>query len=83
MLASYLCVFYKCRCEEHNFAKVRVHRCGPLRCDLIEESPREGGPPSPRTLPKEELENLHISVGINHGMVEDPAMFLVLGLNGF
>ena len=32
-------------------------------------------------LTKEELERLHISIGINHAMVEDPALFLVLGLN--
>jgi hypothetical protein len=35
------------------------------------------------TLTKEELERLHISIGINHSMVEDPFLFLVLGLNGF
>jgi hypothetical protein len=34
-------------------------------------------------LTKEELEDLHISIGINHSMVEDPAIFLVLGLNAF
>ena len=34
-------------------------------------------------LTKTELEHLHISIGINHSMVEDPALFLVLGLNGF
>ena len=34
-------------------------------------------------LTKDELERLHISIGINHSMVEDPALFLVLGLNGF
>ena len=34
-------------------------------------------------LPKEELERLHISAGINHAMVEDPALFAVLGLNIF
>jgi hypothetical protein len=32
-------------------------------------------------LTREELERLHISVGINHAMVEDPALFLALGLN--
>ena len=32
---------------------------------------------------KEELEKLHISIGINHSMVEDPALFLSLGLNPF
>jgi len=34
-------------------------------------------------LTKEELERLHISIGINHSMVEDPAFYLALGLNGF
>ena len=33
-------------------------------------------------LRKKELEHLHISIGINHSMVEDPALFLALGLNG-
>jgi len=35
------------------------------------------------SLTKEELEYLHISIGINHSMVEDPALFLALGLNVF
>jgi hypothetical protein len=35
------------------------------------------------TFSKEELERLHISIGINHSMVEDPALFLALGLNPF
>ena len=30
-----------------------------------------------------ELEHLHISIGINHSMVEDPALLMVLGMNGF
>lgn len=30
----------------------------------------------------EELERLHISIGINHSMVEDPALFLALGIDG-
>lgn len=34
-------------------------------------------------LAKEELEPIHISIGINHSMVEDPALFLVLGVNAF
>jgi len=34
-------------------------------------------------LTKEDLEYLHISIGINHSMVEDPALFLALGLNIF
>lgn len=32
---------------------------------------------------KEELERLHASIGINHSMIEDPALFLSLGLNAF
>jgi hypothetical protein len=35
------------------------------------------------TFSKEELERLHISIGINHSMVEDPALFLALALNPF
>jgi len=35
------------------------------------------------TLTKEELEYLHTSIGINHAMVEDPALFIVIGLNAF
>ncbi len=35
------------------------------------------------TLTKEELECLHISIGTNHAVVEDPALFAVLGLNIF
>ncbi|HBD09907.1 MAG TPA: iron transporter, partial [Syntrophobacteraceae bacterium] len=31
-------------------------------------------------LTKEELESLHLSIGINHSMVEDPMLFLALGL---
>ncbi len=34
-------------------------------------------------LTREELERLHISIGINHSMVEDPTIFAVLGLNVF
>ena len=32
---------------------------------------------------RQELEKLQISIGINHSMVEDPALFLTLGLNAF
>ncbi len=32
---------------------------------------------------RQELEKLHISIGINHSMVEDPTLFLTLGLNAF
>ncbi len=34
-------------------------------------------------LTKEELEHLHISIGINHAIVEETALFLALGLNAF
>ncbi|HEY41272.1 MAG TPA: iron transporter, partial [Dehalococcoidia bacterium] len=34
-------------------------------------------------LTKSELKHLHMSIGINHSMVEDPALFMALGLNGF
>jgi len=30
-----------------------------------------------------ELEDLHISIGINHAIIEDPAIFLSLGLSPF
>lgn len=32
---------------------------------------------------RKELEKLHLSIGINHSMVEDPALFLSLGLSAF
>jgi len=43
---------------------------------IIEEAGRAG-------LSKDELEYLNISIGINHSMVEDPALYLALGLNAF
>jgi hypothetical protein len=43
---------------------------------IIEEAKRG-------VLTKEELERLHISIGTNHSMVEEPALWLALGLNGF
>ncbi|MEK7353491.1 MAG: iron transporter [Chloroflexota bacterium] len=43
---------------------------------IVEESKKE-----PFT--REELDYLHISIGINHSMVEDPALFTMLGLNAF
>lgn len=33
------------------------------------------------TLTKEEIEQLHVSLGINHSMVEDPMLFVMLGVN--
>jgi Fe2+ transport system protein B len=35
------------------------------------------------SLSGEDLEMLHLSIGINHSMVEDPALFLSLGLSAF
>ena len=32
---------------------------------------------------RQELRRLHVSLGINHSMVEDPALFLALGINLF
>jgi cytochrome b561 len=32
-------------------------------------------------LSKQELEHLHVSIGINHAMIEDPALFLPLGIH--
>ncbi|HOO89181.1 MAG TPA: hypothetical protein PLA74_00020 [Syntrophales bacterium] len=34
-------------------------------------------------LTDEELESLHLSIGINHAMIEDPALFLSFGINLF
>jgi len=34
-------------------------------------------------LSKGELEELHLSIGINHAMIEDPALFLPLGIHPF
>jgi hypothetical protein len=43
---------------------------------IVEETKKQ-------TFKKDELERLHISIGINHSMVEDPALFTMLGLNAF
>jgi hypothetical protein len=44
---------------------------------VIVEEAREG------QFSREELEKLHLSIGINHSIVEDPAVFLTLGLPAF
>jgi hypothetical protein len=44
---------------------------------VIVEEAKEGN------LSKEELKRLHISIGINHSMIEDPVLFLSLGLGIF
>ncbi len=44
---------------------------------VIVEEAKEGN------FDRQELEKLHISIGINHSMVEDPTLFLTLGLNPF
>jgi hypothetical protein len=41
---------------------------------IMEEAKKE-------TSTKQELEHLHISIGINHSIVEETALFLVLGVN--
>ncbi|GAG92596.1 unnamed protein product, partial [marine sediment metagenome] len=43
---------------------------------IVEEAKEEN-------LTKKELERLHLSIGINHSMLEDPALFLALGLSAF
>jgi hypothetical protein len=35
------------------------------------------------TLTREEIQYLHVSLGINHSMIEDPALFAMLGVNIF
>ncbi len=42
---------------------------------LIAEEAKKGG------LTKDALERLHIFIGSNHAMIEDPALFAVLGIN--
>jgi len=44
---------------------------------VIVEEAREG------YFNRKELESLHLSIGINHSMIEDPALFLSLGLSAF
>ncbi len=44
---------------------------------VIVEEAKEGN------IKKKELEKLHLSIGINHSMIEDPALFLSLGLSAF
>jgi spore maturation protein SpmB len=44
---------------------------------VIVEEARQG------ELSREELESLQVSIGINHSLVEDPALFLSLGLGPF
>ena len=36
-----------------------------------------------RELTQKDLTTLHLSIGINHSMLEDPALFLSFGLNPF
>jgi hypothetical protein len=44
---------------------------------VIVEETRDGA------LSPSELERLHLSIGINHSLVEDPALFLPLGIHAF
>lgn len=43
---------------------------------IVEETRRE-------TLPREEVQYLHTSIGINHSMLEDPLIYMAIGLNAF
>jgi hypothetical protein len=43
---------------------------------IVEETRRD-------VLTRDELEELHLSIGINHSMIEDPSLFLPLGLSPF
>lgn len=44
---------------------------------VIVEEAKEGG------IAREDLTKLHLSIGINHALIEDPALFLPLGLSPF
>ena len=44
---------------------------------VIVEEARQGH------ISKEELEELQLSIGINHSMVEDPFLFLTFGISAF
>jgi hypothetical protein len=44
---------------------------------VILEEARKG------TLKPDELRRLHISIGINHSIIEDPLLFVLMGLNAF
>lgn len=44
---------------------------------VIVQEARRGG------FSREEIESLHLSIGVNHSMIEDPALFLSLGLHPF
>jgi len=43
---------------------------------IVEES-KEG------SLSKEEIERLHVSIGLNHSLIEDPLLLVALGINPF
>jgi hypothetical protein len=43
---------------------------------IVQEARREG-------FSREEIEKLHLSIGVNHSIIEDPALFLSLGLSPF
>lgn len=44
---------------------------------VIVQEARRGG------FSREEIESLHLSIGVNHSMIEDPALFLSFGLHPF
>jgi hypothetical protein len=43
---------------------------------IVQEARRE-------RFPREEIEKLHLSIGVNHSIIEDPALFLSFGLSPF
>jgi hypothetical protein len=43
---------------------------------IVQEARREG-------FTREEIEKLHLSIGVNHSVIEDPALFLSFGLSPF
>jgi len=43
---------------------------------IVEESRRQ-------TFDREDIEKLHLSIGVNHSVIEDPALFLSFGLSPF
>jgi len=43
---------------------------------IVQEARREG-------FSREEIEKLHLSIGVNHSIIEDPALFLSFGLSPF
>jgi hypothetical protein len=43
---------------------------------IVQEAARE-------KFPKADIEKLHLSIGVNHSVIEDPVLFLAFGLHPF